>query len=248
MRGGDRRARAGRRDHPRSERAGGGGVRVRRTQGGGPGGHGRPTPTARTPEATAAERTSRRHRREIEPAATASQGRLTVGGGGRGGLGTGAGRRCRALRWSSRRRWTARRSGRPAVVADPGARLERRPVGAGRSRRPSPWTSGTRRLPAPRRSLPGGGARLRGRRRWGGWPRAGRTPTTRSRWSAHSRPPGAPRSHRACRVARRGPRPVRRGCGPVARCVRVHSRRVSPGGFGYPGGGRGGRRAVSVIG
>ena len=49
-------------------------------------------------------------------------------------------------------------------------------------------------------------------------------------------------------VARRGACPVRRGGGPVARCVRIHSRRVSPGRFGYPGGGRGGRRAVSVIG
>jgi len=75
---------------------------------------------------------------------------------------------------------------------------------------------------------------------------------------AHLRPAGGVppvrdrRGHRAphgaSRVARRGARPLRRGGGPVARCVRIHSRRVSPGRFGYPGGGRGGRRAVSVIG
>ena len=49
-------------------------------------------------------------------------------------------------------------------------------------------------------------------------------------------------------VARRAPRPIRRGGDPVARCVPVQSRGVSPGRFGYPSRGCGDRRAVSVIG
>ena len=227
LRGGDRRAGPGRRHHARPER----GDRRRRPAATGADGalrrHGRdagarapdaspaaspaPPPPARHARDRIGARAPRHaaghlpvHRRDLRPRPSPVPRR----------------RRCRAPPSRSRRRYDRASILSPALAltfahlwSDPlteGGGTARVHAGSGRPGR----------LPDPPGAVPAGGARLRrgvgraaGRRR-------GRTPTTRGRWPARSRPPGGPRAWRSfCRGASRSAP----GSGPGRPCGAMRS-------------------------